>query len=96
MLEEVDSAMSAAGCIECGCVVTRSLRLVWPQDGLGSGQETNRRADCVRNSMSGFGEVGSGWKVTRGMPLIRTCPWVCPLLGMRRGGRWAVDTEEGG
>ena len=27
-----------------GCVVTRSLRLAWPQNGLGSGQETNRRA----------------------------------------------------
>lgn len=30
------------------------------------------------------------------MLLIRTCPWVCQLLGMRQGGRWPVDTEEGG
>lgn len=46
--------------------------------------------------MSGFGEVGSGWKVTRGILLIRSCLWVCQLLGMRWGRRWTVDTEEGG
>ena len=44
MLEEGDSAMSAGGWTGCGCVVTRSLRLAWPQNGLCSGQETNRRA----------------------------------------------------
>lgn len=45
MLDEVDFAMTAGGWTGCGYVVTRSLRLGWPQDGLGSGQETDRRAD---------------------------------------------------
>ena len=40
MLDEVDFAMTAGGWTGCGYVVTRSLRLGWPQDGLGSGQET--------------------------------------------------------
>ena len=45
--------------------------------------------------MSGFGEGGSGWEVTRGMPLIGTCPWVCRLLGMsgEGGGRRTLKRE---
>lgn len=63
-------------------MVTRSLRPAWPQDGLDNGRETDRRA--VRNRMTGFGEVGSEWEATRGILLIRSCPWVCQLLGMRQ------------
>lgn len=62
----------------------RSLRPEWPQNGLGSSQETDWRAGCVRNRMSGFGEVGSMREVTRGILLIRGRPRVClELLGMR-------------
>lgn len=57
-------------------MVTWSLSPGWPKDDLGSGQETDRRAGCVRNRMSGFKGVGSRRVVTRGTLLIRSHLWV--------------------
>lgn len=56
----------------------RFLRPRWPQDGLGSGQETNRSVHCVRNRMSDFKEVGSRWVITRGGTLLsKSHLWMC-------------------
>lgn len=49
------------------------------QDGLGSGQERDRRVGYVKNRMSGFGELGSRWMDDHKGP----------------GGEWEVDNASG-
>ena len=88
--------MSAGVWTGCGHIVTRCLRPEWPQDDLGNVQETDRRADCARNRMSGFGEGGSRRVVMKGFLLIRSHPWVCSEVlgtGWREVG-WPLKRKE--
>lgn len=77
-------------------MVTRSLRPGEPQDDLGRGQETDRRAGCVRVRMNGFGGVGSRRVVTGAFCNLEPPMGVLIELGRRRRGVGLNIAEGGG